>query len=920
MHRSRLLSLFTVIAIITLSGAGIFSVSDPPVARAASSCGCAGDYVNPAAKSPAVSKPKEGSTSPKGTYALAITSTTLTVTDAKSGNTVLHLTGLTSDFHAGFSPNDSGFAVWAVGSAGSSVDLYDLSAATPSHVVWSNSYLTDVALGFSPHGKYFLVSASANSQFTQVTAINATSGDTGYNDQVSANTHWGFSPDDSRLALWTGVNNATTGNSTTTVILYDLSAHRQVWRADGAYGGVSVAFSPHGVYFATAAISNGSHADLAVVPAAAGTNTLVYQNSFTLYAPSGKGKDTFGSAAWGFGPSKEDSSFVYDAVDGQDGADVVLVNLTTGASHPFAYPSLVSGWWQYSPCGDVLGVVIQPQQTASVDVSLYDTGSGQALTTQQFSSLNVSLKATEAYHVVTVDGTTDHKLVKNAGHADCSNSGGNGSSNGNGSGGNRKNGGEMVAGAGRFRCPSCYSPIVNISDLQISPIAVLGGSQATGTLSTTTGGAVSLTSSDPTIASVPATVNTVSGTNTFTIATSAVDQDTLVTITAKAGDSTKTARLVVAAACSTANPTMSASVVAAAPIAGNGGGNGGPRGGGIERPVARVSVLTMVVTGGGTTTGTIALSVAPKQDATFTITASDAAAVTVPSTVMVPKGQKTATFSITANSVAADEFVTIGARSPGYLSLPGTLAVMQAPALDSLTLDATSVEGGNNVTGTVTLAGGGIGCQAETIDLTSSNDGVAQVPDSVTIPAGSSSATFNVVTNAVTSDVAITIEGSLNGITQSANLTVKAPAPPTGVYNDNFADAANLDIPGGAIGDTNLATMESGEPILSGTCAVLTASCWKTASGSSSRRIRPAFSPSARQTRAPISTACWRSTTTPDRVESATSARRLAATTTVMRCEARTVTTSTGHCTTRSTRDQTLEPWVVCRPGPPSCT
>jgi hypothetical protein len=41
------------------------------------------------------------------------------------------------------------------------------------------------------------------------------------------------------------------------------------------------------------------------------------------------------------------------------------------------------------------------------------------------------------------------------------------------------------------------------------------------------------------------------------------------------------------------------------------------------------------------------------------------------------------------------------------------------------------------------------------------------------------------------------------------------------VSNDNFADAAPLSLPGIAIGDTNQATMESGEPNLTGSCLVL---------------------------------------------------------------------------------------------------
>ena len=822
--RSRFVRLLVVIAVIALTGANFIPIQNQTVAGAASNCGCAGDYVSPAAKAPSVKKPSQGANSPKGTYNLSVSSTSLTVTDAKTKATILQLSGFSSDFEAGFGPNDSSFVVWSLGTSGGKVSLYNLAATTPSHVVWSNEYLGGFSVGFSPHGKYLLVAAPANAQFTDVKVVDTSSGSYGYNDQVSGDTRWGFSPDDVRLALWTGENNATTGSSSVTIILFDLTARQRVWFSQGAYSGVSVAFSPHGNYFASAAISSGSQADLVVVPSApsgSGTNSPAYQSSFSLYAPPGKDKDKFGSAAWGFGPTTDDSTFVYDTVGQQGGADVVLVNLTTRSSHPLSYPDVFSGWWKFSPCGDVFGIVIQPSSANSVDVSLYVSSTGQVIATNQFSSLNVSLKATESYHVATVDGT-DHNLAKNDGHANCDNSGGSGNGsggNGNGTSGNgNSNGG---GNSGTLPCPSCYTPKVVITDLQVSPIALTGGAPATGTLTTTTGGPVSLTSSDPSVVSVPAALNTVSGSNTFTITTHAVTTDTLITITADGGDTPKTARLMVLAACSTANPSVSASVVAAAPIAGNGGGPGGRTGGGVQRPLAQITVSPMAVTSGGTVSGAISLSDAANSDTTFTMINSDATAVTVPASVVVLKGQKSATFTLTALGVTTDEFVTIGARAPGYLTRSATLAVVRAPVLDSLTLDASSVEGGTSVTGTVTMSGANIGCQEETVSLLSSDAAVASVPDSVTIPAGSTSATFSVQTNSVTSDTGVTIEGTLDNVTRSASLSVTAPAPPSAVYNDNIVDAASLDIPGSAIGDTNLATMESGEPVLSGTCAVL---------------------------------------------------------------------------------------------------
>ncbi len=826
--RCRLFSLITALSLLLLVGTGLFSLAPVPVAGAAAGCGCAGDYVNPAAKAPSVAHPSGGNKSPGGTYTLSVTVSSLTVKDAKSGKTLLSLSGLTGDFQAGFSPNDSGFAVWSVNGAGGHVALYDLSSKTPSQVVWSNDYPGPFFPAFSPHGTYFLVAAQVNTQFTNLKVVDAKSGHLRYDDQVASNTNWGFSPDGQRLAIWTGTNSPAGGSSTSTVILYDLSAGHQVWRTDGAFGAVSLAFSPHGTYFASATITNGSQANLVVVPAAAsgsGANTPVYSSgSITLFAPPGKGKDTFGSAAWGFSPDNGDATFVYDAVSGQSGANVVMVNLTTRVANTFPYPNLVAGWWQFSPCGDVLGIVVQPSQTTSVDVGLYATSSGQALFTSQYNSLNVSLKATDANHVVTVDGK-DYSVAKNAGSAGCDSGGGNGngngSGNGNGTSGNGNSNGNGNGGSGTIPCPSCYVPPVALTNLQVSSIVVASGGQLTGTVTTSAGGAISVRSSNPAAASVPAVVDAATGTTTFTIIAGTVAKDTLVTISATAGATTKYARFIVQAPCTTSTGPVSSYAIGMAPINGNGGGSGGPGGGRFSRQVIQVSVDPMVVTASSTVTGTVTLSDAVKSDTTFILSSSDPSAVSIPVNISVPSGATTATFPVTANAVSSDEFVSIDARKTGYLSLGATIAVLQAPSLTSLNLDSSSVEGGASVSGTVSLSAAGAGCQARTVTMDSSSPAVASVPVSVEIPAGATSANFTVQTTAVTSDQQVTISGSLNGTTQSAPLTVKAPAPPSAVSNDNFADAAPLSLPGIAIGDTNQATIESGEPELAGTCAVL---------------------------------------------------------------------------------------------------
>lgn len=93
------------------------------------------------------------------------------------------------------------------------------------------------------------------------------------------------------------------------------------------------------------------------------------------------------------------------------------------------------------------------------------------------------------------------------------------------------------------------------------------------------------------------------------------------------------------------------------------------------------------------------------------------------------------------------------------------------PSLSSVSLNPSTVVGGNSVTGTVTLtaaapAGGFV------VNLSSSNSSVASVPSSVTVPAGATSANFTVSTSAVSSSTNVTITASANGVSRTATLTV----------------------------------------------------------------------------------------------------------------------------------------------------
>jgi hypothetical protein len=92
--------------------------------------------------------------------------------------------------------------------------------------------------------------------------------------------------------------------------------------------------------------------------------------------------------------------------------------------------------------------------------------------------------------------------------------------------------------------------------------------------------------------------------------------------------------------------------------------------------------------------------------------------------------------------------------------------------LGSVSLSPASVTGGTSSTGTVTLTSPALAGGAEVV--LASDNAAATVPDSVTVAAGASTATFSVDTSAVGTTTSVNILGSYNGF-QSATLTINPP-------------------------------------------------------------------------------------------------------------------------------------------------
>ena len=284
-----------------------------------------------------------------------------------------------------------------------------------------------------------------------------------------------------------------------------------------------------------------------------------------------------------------------------------------------------------------------------------------------------------------------------------------------------------------------------LSLLLLNPASVLGGVQSsTGTLTLNgaapAGGAkVLLSSSNPAVVQVPASVTVPAGATSaiFTVTTSAVSASTQSTISASYGGGMQTATLTVAPPIVSSLTLNPASVL-----------------GGVQ-----------------SSTGTVTLNgPAPAGGARVLLSSSNTAAAQVPASVTVPAGATRATFTVTTSAVAASTQSTISA-SYGGGTQTATLTVI-SPIVSSLTLNPTKVTGGlQSSTGTVTLNGAAPAGGARVL-LSSSNPAAAQVPASVTVPAGATSATFTVTTSIVLLSTSADVSASYNSSTRTATLAI----------------------------------------------------------------------------------------------------------------------------------------------------
>lgn len=265
------------------------------------------------------------------------------------------------------------------------------------------------------------------------------------------------------------------------------------------------------------------------------------------------------------------------------------------------------------------------------------------------------------------------------------------------------------------------------------PSTIVGSNSALGYVGLTgyanAGGAtVHLNSNNPAALSVPAATTVLEATSGkfFSFQTNPVIDNTDVVITATFGNVQKTAEVIV-----------------------------------TPPAVASVKFLRNVVTGGFSITGTVTLSGIAPVGETVNLASNLGSLAQVPASVVVPGGSKSATFTVTTNSVASPKTVTISATF-GQQKL-GTLT-LEPGGLESILFKPNAFAGGASRFCFVYLTG--ITQTDITVNI-SGGGGIVTPPPSVVVHAGTSYGVFVQDTPTVSIPIGFTLTASLGDLTRS---------------------------------------------------------------------------------------------------------------------------------------------------------
>jgi hypothetical protein len=197
----------------------------------------------------------------------------------------------------------------------------------------------------------------------------------------------------------------------------------------------------------------------------------------------------------------------------------------------------------------------------------------------------------------------------------------------------------------------------------------------------------------------------------------------------------------------------------------------------VNPPSLKAITLTPASISGGAQGGAIAMlnGQAPAGGAVVDFS-SDSPSAMPPALATIPAGSSSVSVSIPTNQVSANTLANISATWNGAsVQSPLTITPQGQPA--SISLSPASVSGISSTFATVTMAAPSATDQI--LQISSSNAAASLTANSVTIPAGSTTGGFFINTASVSTKTLATISVSGGGVTRSATLTLNPVVAPT---------------------------------------------------------------------------------------------------------------------------------------------
>jgi hypothetical protein len=186
-----------------------------------------------------------------------------------------------------------------------------------------------------------------------------------------------------------------------------------------------------------------------------------------------------------------------------------------------------------------------------------------------------------------------------------------------------------------------------------------------------------------------------------------------------------------------------------------------------------LAVSPTPIRGGLSTTGKVTLNApaAVNTNVSLAVLSNAAAIASMPGAAVVPAGFTTGSWTIQTKQVTASTKVQISATLNGVVKKFTFTVSPITPS--SVSFSPTTVTGGGSTTGTVNFPAAVSQDTVVKLTVTAGGAAVNSIPANVTVFAGSSKATFNVVTNVVSALTKVTVSASANTGTKSASFTVK---------------------------------------------------------------------------------------------------------------------------------------------------